>query len=143
LQFNSFHALGHIYKIWFNFVEVGFSLFFPRPPPEQCPAESDKVQLGASILDYLWFNSFLYSCATLCTCIQKEQPVGRPLKRRLPPVTVQVTGMTDLSFNLDRGELQERYPVAVWQAPHEPMRKLQELLEAVLWQPKEMQEQVK
>jgi hypothetical protein len=56
-------------------------------------------------------------------------------------VTVQVTEMTNLSFNLDRGELQERYPMAVCQAPHELMRKLQELLKAVLWRPKEMQGQ--
>jgi hypothetical protein len=64
-----------------------------------------------------------------------------PLKRRLPPVTVQVTEMTNLSFNLDRGKLQERYHVAIWQALHELMRKLQELLKAMLGRPKEMQGQ--
>jgi hypothetical protein len=47
--------------------------------------------------------------------------------------------MTNLSVNLDHGELQGWYPMALWQAPHEPMRKMQELLKVVLWWPKEKQ----
>jgi hypothetical protein len=61
--------------------------------------------------------------------------------RRLPPTIVQATEMNNLSSHHDQDESQERHPVAVWQGPQGLMRKLHELLRAVLWRPLEKEGQ--